>query len=107
MYDDYRVTSELYRLMPPRKRTRSGDLGDALEAARVTGPDLHEALDEANGTAPADTDSGGAPSRPDIGAPGYRRWARHLGRALGRVDVWILIATIAGVVIAYLTLVKR
>jgi hypothetical protein len=39
--------------------------------------------------------------------PRLRRSARYLGRALARVDVWILIATIAGVVIAYLTLVKH
>ena len=29
MHDDYRVTSELYRLMPPRKRAGSGELGEA------------------------------------------------------------------------------
>jgi len=57
MYDDdYRVTSELYRLMPPRKRAGSGDLGEALDAARVTGPELREALDAANGTVPEPAD---------------------------------------------------
>jgi hypothetical protein len=65
MDDDFRVTSELYRLMPPRKRT---------------GPDPSKALDA-------------APSR-------QRHWARRLGQALARVDVWILIAGMAGVVIA-------
>lgn len=29
MHDDYRVTSELYRLMPPRKRAGPGELGEA------------------------------------------------------------------------------
>jgi hypothetical protein len=41
MNDDYRVTSELYRLMPPRHRS---DIREALDAARVTGPELGEAL---------------------------------------------------------------
>lgn len=35
-----------------------------------------------------------------------RRRAAHLRRALTRVDVWILIATTALVVLAYLTLVR-
>ena len=51
---------------------------------------------------------------PGTQAPGHalrqtarqRQWPRRLGRALTRVDVWILIATVAGAVIAYLTLVK-
>ena len=51
MHDDYRVTSELYRLMPPRKSAGSGDLGEAPDAARVTGPEPREALDAARGTA--------------------------------------------------------
>ena len=51
MHDDYRVTSELYRLMPPRKRAASGDLGEAPDAARVTGPEPREAPDAARGTA--------------------------------------------------------
>ena len=51
MHDDYRVTSELYRLMPPRKRAGSGDLGEAPDAARVTGPEPREAIDAARGTA--------------------------------------------------------
>ena len=37
---------------------------------------------------------------------GQRRWPTHLRRALTRVDVWILIATTALVVLAYLTLVR-
>ena len=37
------MTSELYRLMPPRKRAGSGDLGEAPDAARVTGPEPREA----------------------------------------------------------------
>src|SRR5690242_21467301 len=51
VHDDYRVTSELYRLMPQRKRAGSGDLGEAPDAARVTGPEPREALDAARGTA--------------------------------------------------------
>lgn len=37
---------------------------------------------------------------------GQRRRPAHLRRALTRVDVWILIATTALVVLAYLTLVR-
>lgn len=112
MYDDdYRVTSIPYRLMPPRKRAGSGDLGEALDAARVTGPELREALDAARGTPPEpaepdDDFSGTAPAR-------EWQWPRRLGRTLGRMEIWMLIvavaaliATVAGVVIAYLTLVK-
>ena len=33
------MTSELYRLMPPRKRAGSGNLGEAPDPARVTGPE--------------------------------------------------------------------
>ena len=51
MHDDYRVTRELYRLMPPRKRAGSGDLGEAPDPARVTGPEPREAPDAARGTA--------------------------------------------------------
>jgi hypothetical protein len=106
MHDDYRVTSQLYRLMPLRKRAGSGDLDEALDAARVTGPELREALDAARGTAaepagPADGFSWAA-----AGPVRQRQWPRRLGRVLTRMDVWILIATVAGVVIAYLTLVK-
>ena len=50
MHDDYRVTSEVYRLMQPQKRAGSGDLGEAPDAARVTGPEPREALDAARGT---------------------------------------------------------
>jgi len=104
MYDDSRPTSELYRLMPPRRRAGSGGLGEALAAARVTGPELREALDATNGTAPAPADDAGI-CWPD--APVARRWQwpGRLGRALARVDVWILIVGIIGVIIAYLTLV--
>ena len=52
MHDDYRVTSELYRLMPARKRAGPGDLGEAPDAARVTGPEPREALDAARGRRP-------------------------------------------------------
>jgi len=45
-------------------------------------------------------------SQPGGLAARQRRWAAHLQRALTRVDVWILIATIALVVLTYLTLVK-
>jgi len=43
VHDDYRVTSELYRLMPPPKRAGPGDLGEAPDAARGTaaGPASH------------------------------------------------------------------
>jgi hypothetical protein len=107
--DDYRVTSIPYRLMPPRKRAGSGGLGEALEAARVTGPELREALDAARGTPPEPTE----PDDDFSGTTSTREWRRRLGRTLGRMEIWMLIvavaaliATVAGVVIAYLTLVK-
>jgi len=104
MYDDdHRVTSELYRLMPPRKRAGSGDLGEALDAARVTGPELREALDAANGTVLDPADDTGF-HWPDT--PAQRQWPQCLGRVLTRVDVWILIVGIVGVVIAYLAWVR-
>ena len=73
--------------------------------ARVTGPELHEAIGAAKGVAPATADDTGG-SWPDSQASHQRQWPRCFGRALTRVDVWILVATVAGVVIAYLTLVK-
>ena len=90
--------------MPPQKRA---GLGEALDAARVTGPQLREALDLATGAAPeADPAAGDfswAASRP----------ARRFGRVLIRRDNWLLAAavvgaaaTVAGVIIALLTLVK-
>jgi hypothetical protein len=109
MYDDdYRVTSVPYRVMPQRKRPGPSGLGEALDAAR---PDVREALDAANGTAPEPSPAAGdfswAASRP------ARQWSRRLGRALSRKDNWTLIiitiGVIAGVataVIGYLTLVK-
>lgn len=72
-------TSELYRLMPPR-RPRS---------------ELREALDAARGDAPAaagdDAASWPAPAR---------QWPRRLGRALSWVDTWTLIVTTVGVIVA-------
>jgi len=88
MHDDSRPVSELR---------------EALDAVRATGS-IREALHAVHGTAPepdgpADDFSWPVPPR-------RRLWPRRLGRALRRVDVWILIATVAGVIIAYLTLVK-
>lgn len=106
MYDDdFRVTSEPYRLRPPRKRARP-DIREALDAAHVTGSELREAFDLASGTAREPTDPAGHLSWPGAAPSRQRRWLRSLVRTLARVDVWILIATVAGVVIAYLTLVK-
>jgi hypothetical protein len=102
MDDDFQVTSEPYRLMPPRKRAGS-DIGEALDAARVTGPELRQALDAVHGTAPEPAEADGV-FWPDPSAT-HRR-LRRLGRTLARVDVWILIVGVVGVVIAYLTLVK-
>lgn len=65
------------------------------------------ALDAASGTDPRALD----PHEPAVAfqqgwlAARRRRWAEHLHRALTRVDVWILISTIALVVLACLTLV--
>jgi hypothetical protein len=104
--DDYRVTSELYRLMPSRKHAAgNGDAGEALDAARASGS-AREALDAACGTAPEPAAPAGEFAWPDAALAGQRHWSWRLGRVLARVDVWILIATVAGVIIAYLTLVK-
>lgn len=65
-------------------------------------PELREALNLSRGTIPA----GPGAEWPGSLARHQRQWPRYLGRALARVDVWILIAGIAGVVIAYLTLVQ-
>src|SRR5713101_2582276 len=96
--------------MPPRRRKpgESGDLSEALRAARGSHSDLREALDAARGTDPGTLDPCEPAVTPQPGglAAGQRRWAAHLRRALTRVDVWILIATIALVVLAYLTLVR-
>jgi hypothetical protein len=99
--------SELYRLMTPRRQRSAGngDLGEALDAVRASGS-VREALDAASGMVPAPADPADNFSWPGTTAPRQRRWPRCLVRALGRVDVWILVATVAGVVIAYLTLVK-
>ena len=51
MHDDYRVTSELYRLMPPRKRAGPGDLGEARTRPGSPAREPREALDAARGTA--------------------------------------------------------
>jgi hypothetical protein len=99
------VTSALYRLMPPRKRSGS-DIGEALDAAHVTPSELREALGADRGTAQAPAGDDGA-CWPGPRAPRLRRAARIAGRALARVDVWILIVAIASAVIAYLTLVKH
>jgi hypothetical protein len=108
MYDDdFRVTSEVYRIMPPRKRAGS-DIGQALDAARASGS-VREALDAASGTAPDAPEADGA-FWPDTSAARPR--TRRLGRALVRAN-WLLIATVvgsaaavAGAVIGYLALVK-
>ena len=104
--DDHRVTSEVYRLMPPRKRAGSGDLGEALAAARVTRPELREAIDAARGTAPESSGTAGDSAWSAAAATRQRQWPRRLIRVLARVDVWILIVGIVGVVIAYLAWVK-
>jgi hypothetical protein len=104
MNDNYRVTSELYRLMPPRKHGGSGGLGEALDAADA-GRSIREALDAASRTAPATTDDSG-PGWPDAPAAPWRQWPARLGHGLARVDVWILIVGIIGMVIAYLALVQ-
>lgn len=90
--------------MPPRKRTGS-DLGEALEAARVTGS-IREALDAAGGTTPEPV--GATDGFFWDASPPREPWPRRLARAN-----WVLIFTIvgtiaavAGVIIAYLTLVK-
>ena len=51
-------TSELYRLIPPRRQraARTRDLGGALNAVRVSGS-VREALDAATGMVPAPADS--------------------------------------------------
>jgi anti-sigma factor RsiW len=90
--------------MPPGK---PGNPGEALHAATVTSPEFREALDAAGGMAPAEADPADDSSWPDTRPPRHRRWPRRLARALGRVDVWILIVSTAGEIIAYLTPVKH
>jgi len=106
MDDDSRVTCELYRLKPPRRQRAAGngDLGEALDAVGASGS-VREALDAAKGIAPASADAAEA-FWPDTPVPHFRQWAAYAGRALRRVDVWILIVGIVGVVIAYLAWVK-
>lgn len=99
-------TSEPYHLMPPRppKPSAQAGLAEALRAANHSG--LREALDAASGTDPGALD----PHEPAVTfqqgglAARRRRWAECLHRGLTRVDVWILISTIALVVLACLTL---
>jgi len=105
MYDDDYVGSTPYRLMPPRKRARS-DIGEALDAARVTGTELREALDTASDAAPQPADPGGDLSWPGTAPSRQRPWLRTVGRAVARVDVWILIVGIAALVVAYLAWMK-
>ena len=50
MNHDFRVTSELYRLMPPRRRS---DIRETLDEARGHRSGIREALDAAAGTGPA------------------------------------------------------
>jgi hypothetical protein len=104
MDDDHRVTSEPYRLMPPRKRAGS-ELGEALAAARGAG-ELREALDAARGTAPEPDDAADVPFWD--ASPPREPWPRRLARAN-----WILIFTIVGsiagvaaVIVAYLAWMK-
>jgi hypothetical protein len=104
MNGDYGVTSEPYRLMPPRKRTRS-DLGEALGAVRATGS-LREALDAAGGTAPDPADPAGDFAWPNAAPLRERQWPRRLGRTMARVDVWLLIMAIITVVVTYLAWMK-
>ena len=104
MNDDYRVTSELDRLTPPRKRARS-DLGEALDAVRATGS-IREALDAARGTAPEPADPAGDFAWPDAAPLRERQWPRRLGRTMTRVDVWLLIMAIITVVVTYLAWMK-
>ena len=103
--DDY-VSSALYLLMPPRRRS---DIREALDAARGDGSGVREALDAARGTAPEPADDGGV----FWPATRQRQWPRRLSRILSRMDTWTLIVAVAGVMvaaagvyIAYLTLVK-
>lgn len=106
MYDNDYVSSGLYLLTPPRRRS---DIREALDAARGDGSGVREALDAARGTAPEPADDGGV----FWPATRQRQWPRRLSRILSRMDTWTLIVAVAGVMvaaagvyIAYLTLVK-
>jgi len=94
--DDNRVISELYRLMPPRQRKPS-QLADALDAA---GGGVREALDAAAETPHESSPPELATMWSGQDATRWRRSAAWLGQALCRVDVWILIVAIVGVVVA-------
>lgn len=100
MYDDDYVSSVPYRLMSPRKRTGS-DIGRALDAVKASGS-AREALDAASGTAlePA------GPAADLSWTPPEPSPLRRCSRSLGRVDVWILIVGLVGLVIAYLAWMK-
>jgi len=104
MYDDDYVSSEPYRLMPPRRSA----IREAIDAAAATGPEMREALDLMADATP-EAVGGDAVAWP---APRHQ-WLRRFGRALARMDTWMLIvttvaaiATIAGAWFAYLALVK-
>jgi hypothetical protein len=90
MYDDSRPASELR---------------EALNAVCATGS-IREALDDVYGTAPEPDESAVDFSWVGSGRAPQRRWPRQLGLTLVRVDVLILIATVACAIIAYLALVK-
>ena len=100
-------TSELFRVMPSRRRKPggTGDLGAALHAARVGHHELREALDAARGTDTGTLDPGEPAAISPPGGPAARqRRPARLQRALARVDVWILIATLALVALGCLAL---
>jgi hypothetical protein len=101
-------TGEVFRVVPPRQRKPStpGDLAEALRAAGAGHSELRNALNAAMGAGPGTLD----PHEPAVTfqqgglAIRQRRWIAHLQRTLTRVDTWILISTIALVVLACLSL---
>jgi hypothetical protein len=76
------------------------DLGEALDTATANQTELREALDTASGTLSETIDpleyGPTMTTRWSELAARQRWWTARLWRALSRVDVWILIATIVG-----------
>jgi hypothetical protein len=107
------ATGERFRVMPPQ-RPRPGEpegLVEPLRATKVSHHEFHEAPGAAKGTDPGTHDPRGyepatTPQLDGSSAARQRRRVVHLQRTLMRIDVWILIATIALVVLTYLTLLK-
>jgi putative transposase len=95
------------RGVPPRHRDRHQHTTDPPKT-RPQRPDQRVHARSLRDRRPAGHKPNPVFERDRISWPGrgVHQWPRRLGHALTRVDAWILIATVAGVIIAYLALVK-